>query len=101
MTSKEALDKIKYIDIDGRYPYPNFLKDDVKYKESIEVIEQRLNELENRDTPMQVQIKYSVHKYAYILERQQCPNCSKPIIYSQPNYCGHCGQRLNWRKQND
>ena len=79
--------------------YNSTNKDEVELANAINVILPTYTELEKRDTPMQVQIKYSVHKYAYILERQQCPNCSKPIIYSQPNYCGHCGQRLNWKKQ--
>ena len=92
MTSKEALKKAWDL-VHDKYPENN---------EEIQLVRHAIKtamELEERNTPMQVQIKYSVHKYTYILERQQCPNCSKPIIYSQPNYCGHCGQRLNWRKQ--
>lgn len=81
--------------------YNSSFRDETELANAIDVVLPKYTELENRDTPMQVQIKYSVHKYAYILERQECPSCSKPIIYSQPNYCGHCGQRLNWRKQND
>ena len=33
--SKEALEIIGYIDIDGRYPYPNYLKD--RHKKEYEV----------------------------------------------------------------
>lgn len=94
MVNKEALKKAWDL-VHDKYPDNN---------DEIQLVRHAIKtamELEERNTPMQVQIKYSVHKYAYILERQECPNCSKPIIYSQPNYCGHCGQRLNWRKQND
>lgn len=39
MTSKEALDKIKHIDLHGRYPYPYYLKDDLEYKEVLEILD--------------------------------------------------------------
>lgn len=45
MTSKEALEIIGNIDIDGRYPYPNFLKD--RFHEEFNV----LRKLVERDTP--------------------------------------------------
>lgn len=25
-----------------------------------------------------------------------CPKCDVPMEYEFQNYCGHCGQRLNW-----
>ena len=97
MTSRDALDKIKYIDIDGRYPYPNFLKDDVKYKESIKVIEKRLNELEKRDTPMKV--KY----YAGSVFKEYKCKCGQHFnsFYHlvEINFCPKCGQRLDWEEE--
>ena len=100
MTSKEALDKIKHIDIDGRYPYPNFLKDDVRYKESIEVIEKRLNELEKRDTPM----KPLIDKLDLWAEHK-CPVCESTVwevhVHKDENFCSNCGQRLDWEEEND
>ena len=44
MTSKEALEIIGNIDLDGRYPYPNFLKD--RFPEEFNV----LRKLVERDT---------------------------------------------------
>lgn len=95
MTSKEALDRIKHIDIDGRYPYPNFLKDDVRYKESIEVIEKRLNELEARDKPMlPIKLKWeNTENYYYV-----CPKCEEMVARNDEVFCQDCGQRLDWSK---
>lgn len=28
--------------------------------------------------------------------RPLCPRCEKPLTFPQPNYCYHCGQRLDW-----
>ena len=102
MTSRDALDKIKHIDIDGRYPYPNFLKDDVKYKESIEVIEKRLNELEARDTPMKVNY-YKVNYYAGRVFKEYKCKCGQHFnsFYHlvELNFCPKCGQRLDWEEE--
>lgn len=94
MTSEKALSNIKHIDIDGRYPYPNFLKDDVRYKESIEFIEKRLNELEKRDTPKKpiVNIINGIREY-------NCGVCVCMLDIPQlreVNFCPKCGQRLDW-----
>lgn len=48
MTNKEALDKIKHIDLHGQYPYPYYLKDDLEYKEAIETLEKLIKEESKR-----------------------------------------------------
>ncbi len=97
MTSKKALSNIKYIDLHGRYPYPYYLKDDLEYKESIEILE----ELVNRDTPMKpllVEVSTdNVHHYV-------CSYCNATIniggtiSYNKAFniFCRECGQRLDW-----
>ena len=89
MTSKKALNNIKYIDLHGRYPYPYYLKDDLEYKESIEILE----ELVERDTPK----KIGYNNY----EKPYCPVCGEvqsPNVYAMMNndFCPYCGQRLEW-----
>lgn len=90
MTSKEALDKIKYIDLYGRYPYPYYLKDDLEYKEAIEVLEQ----LVDRNTPMlPIKLKWkTTENYYYI-----CPKCEEMVAASFEVFCQDCGQRIDWR----
>lgn len=90
MTSKKALNNIKYIDLHGRYPYPYYLKDDLEYKESIEILE----ELVNRDTPMlPIKLKWNnTENYYYV-----CPKCEEEVARIDEVFCQDCGQRLLWR----
>ena len=92
MTSKKALNNIKYIDLYGRYPYPYYLKDDLEYKESIEILE----ELVNRDTPMlPIKLKWkNTENYYYV-----CPKCEEDVARNDEVFCQNCGQRLDWRKK--
>ena len=57
-----------------------------------------LNNLNNRITPKQVDNTGDDDMDFYI-----CPNCKKELVaidsidyYETENYCGHCGQALNW-----
>lgn len=57
-----------------------------------------LNDLNNRITPKQVNNTGDDDTDFYI-----CPNCKKELVaidsidyYETDNYCGHCGQALNW-----
>lgn len=57
-----------------------------------------LNNLNNRITPKQVESTGDDDMDFYI-----CPNCKKELVaidsidyYETENYCGHCGQALNW-----
>lgn len=57
-----------------------------------------LNDLNNRITPKQVDNTGYDDMDFYI-----CPNCKKELVaidsidyYETDNYCGHCGQALNW-----
>ena len=95
MTSKKALSKIKYIDLYGRYPYPYYLKDDLEYKEAIDVLEQ----LVDRDTPKKP-IKNTNHE----ITQHNCSVClSKSDIpqLKEVNFCPKCGQRIMWAKENE
>ena len=57
-----------------------------------------LNDLNNRITPKRVNNTGDDDTDFYI-----CPNCKKELVaidsidyYETENYCGHCGQALNW-----
>lgn len=57
-----------------------------------------LNDLNNRIIPKQVENTGDDDMDFYI-----CPNCKKELVatdsidyYETENYCGHCGQALNW-----
>lgn len=57
-----------------------------------------LNDLNNRITPKQVDNTGNDDMDFYI-----CPNCKKELVaidsidyYETENYCGHCGQALDW-----
>lgn len=93
MTSKEALDNIKYIDLYGRYPYPYYLKDDLEYKEAIDVLEQ----LVDRDTPKNLVLKAGSFFNISII----CPSCGfsinteRPELHNSIMFCERCGQKIN------
>ncbi len=93
MTSKKALNNIKYIDLHGRYPYPYYLKDDLEYKESIEILE----ELVERDTPMKIKHENNGIQYCAVCERSYLRDGRG----NQNRFCGYCGQRLDWRDWNE
>ena len=89
MTSKEALDNIKYIDLHGRYPYPYYLKDDLEYEKAVEVLEQ----LVNRDTP-----KKPIMNNNHEIREHNCGVCLCRLDIPQlkeVNFCPKCGQRLD------
>ena len=90
MTSKKALSNIKYIDLHGRYPYPYYLKDDLEYKESIEILE----ELVNRDTPKRIKYENNGIPYCAVCERSYL----RDVRGNQNRFCGYCGQRLEWEE---
>lgn len=88
MTSREALENIGYIDIDGRYPYPNYLKD--RYKKEYEVLEK----LVERDTP-----KKPKESILYGNIRHNCPVCNSILTIpylKEINGCPRCLQRIDW-----
>ena len=88
MTSKKALSNIKYIDLYGRYPYPYYLKDDLEYKESIEILE----EVVERDTPKKIEYNGYEEPCCSVCGEVQIPN-----VYEMNNdFCPYCGQRLDW-----
>ena len=48
-----------------------------------------LQELVDKETPMKVIIPKEID-FAY------CPKCNEKILLGKPNYCCHCGQKLDW-----
>lgn len=89
MTSRKALGIIGYIDIDGRYPYPNYLKD--RYKKEYDII----MEVVERDTPMKVIIG-GIDNHGRLRE-VICPICHQWLTFTEKeNFCPKCGKRLDW-----
>ena len=58
-----------------------------------------LEELINRDKSMQV-IKDTEHIEVYAITCYNCPKCNKEIQI-HTNYCPYCGQKLDWRIENE
>lgn len=88
MTSKEALEIIGNIDIDGRYPYPNHLKD--RFPKEFKV----LQSLGERDTP-----KKPINDTNHVIRQHNCSVCKRRVDIPQlieVNFCPKCGQRLDW-----
>ncbi len=58
-----------------------------------------LEELINRDKSMQVN-KDTEHIEVYAITCYNCPKCNKEIQI-HTNYCPYCGQKLDWRIENE
>ena len=84
MTSKEALEIIGNIDIDGRYPHPNYLKD--RHKKEYDIV----MEVAERDTPKKP-LKVNNTPFIY-----WCPECDCSSIQRYDKHCRDCGQKLDW-----
>lgn len=48
----------------------------------------RLQELVDKEIPKKV-------------KHSSCPNCGRMYLIKNANYCPHCGQRLDWREENE
>ena len=97
MTSKEALERLKFIADNelntGSKSYKD-LQEFWNYKEPLKVIEQ----LVERDTPtLPIKLKWNnTENYYYV-----CPKCEEMVARTDEAFCQDCGQRLDWRKENE
>lgn len=88
MTSKEALERLKFIadkELNIGSKSYNDLQEFWNYKEPLKVIEK----LVERDTPKKVKNK----------QHSTCPVCDQDFSFIHIKYCFECGQRLEWRKK--
>ena len=98
MTSKEALDRLKFIwdkETNIGLKSPKELDDFWGISKPLKVIEK----LVERDTPKKVEIGTSEQ-----FEFPICPNCKVELneYYKYANkFCKECGQRIMWEKEND
>lgn len=95
MTSKEALERLKFIadkELNiGLKSYKD-LQEFWNYEEPLNCIEK----LVERDTPMQPAIfNYREHRIEHI----ECRNGCEPFR-ERHKFCPHCGQRLDWSDDN-
>ena len=58
-----------------------------------------LEELINRDKALQVDDE-TEHIEVYAITCYNCPKCNKEIQI-HTNYCPYCGQKLDWRIENE
>ena len=83
------------LDIISRYQVEKYI---ISNKE-IEDATDSLEELINRDKSMQVN-KDTEHIEVYAITCYNCPKCNKEIQI-HTNYCPYCGQKLDWRIENE
>jgi predicted RNA-binding Zn-ribbon protein involved in translation (DUF1610 family) len=57
-----------------------------------------LQELVDKETPMEVNMEYYHLEDEYQHPIYSCPKCGKHIN-DEDNYCRHCGQRLDWSEE--
>lgn len=92
MTSREALDRLKFI-VDkelntGSKSYED-LQEFWNYKEPLKVIE----DLVDRDTPMlPIKLKWEITENYYYV----CPRCEETVARNDEVICQDCGQRIDW-----
>lgn len=95
ITSEQALNTIK------NYLLKKLKEDNSELgsliiKENVKVIEEKLNELEKRDTPMKTTKVVNTNFIFW------CRKCDCSSIQRYDNFCHKCGQRLDWgEKEND
>lgn len=78
--SKELIERVRKITI----------RHNISGSEKITL--RQVEESLQRNVPMKVKrVKSSCGTYRYV----QCPNCNTTLPYSS-NYCGDCGQALDW-----
>ena len=53
-----------------------------------------IQELVDKEKPMKVIIPKEID-FAY------CPKCNEKILLGKPNYCCHCGQKLDWSDEDE
>lgn len=109
---REALKKLDGLAKTFENDYPSTEKgyqEMKKHREGLTAtIEQAINELEalkKRDTPMKLtqSSRFTTDKKLYGM--YACNNCHNVVPYlninnkyAKPNFCYHCGQRLDWGK---
>ena len=59
-----------------------------------DIIEQAIK----RNEPMKVDLK-TKYVLPYSGTYYECPKCGKTVIGRYYNYCGNCGQRLDWEEK--
>ncbi|MCK9482093.1 MAG: hypothetical protein M0R38_10095 [Bacteroidia bacterium] len=86
MTSKEALERLKFIadkELNIGFKSYDDLQEFWNYKEPLKVIEK----LVERDTPM-MPVSESIELI--------CPKCREEQHTNTVKFCSECGQRLDW-----
>jgi len=76
------------------------LRDVKMLNQAYKLVEQgldRLEDLEKKEIPVKP-TRFYYGEYARMFE---CPKCSEDDIIDGSNYCQHCGQKLNWGKEEE
>lgn len=82
------------LDIIGEWKAEKYIISNKEVEDAVESLE----ELINRDKALQVD-EETEHIEVYASTYYNCPNCNEEIEI-HTNYCPYCGQKLDW-KQNE
>ena len=80
--------------------YLDVIYDKSNWWDNCDKLEKAITELERlqqKETPMKVDLRISTNEPYTPLDKQYCPSCYERLSYENKyNYCPHCGQHLDW-----